>query len=83
MALSNQITDFLFAGGIGGLAAASAALKHFDLVTLVDRDDLRGRIGHETILQASRRSYAEVQVLQKVEGSCSLTHTLLTERHLF
>ena len=44
---------FFFAGGIGGLAAASAALRHFDKVTLVDQDDLRTQISSETMAEVS------------------------------
>ena len=45
------------AGGIGGLAVASVALKHFDSVTICDKDDLTGRkVLDESILEVNPRS---------------------------
>jgi hypothetical protein len=49
---TNLVVNSISLGGIGGLAAASAALRHFDQVTLVDKDDRAPKIAGETNPQA-------------------------------
>ncbi|KAL4522951.1 hypothetical protein Ndes2526A_g07675 [Nannochloris sp. 'desiccata'] len=53
--MSYHTSAIVIGGGIGGLAAASAALRHFDQVTLVDKDDLASKIASETILETKKR----------------------------
>ena len=47
-----RFTHRMYAGGVGGLAAAAAALKHFDKVTIIEKDDLvGGRISMESVIE--------------------------------
>jgi hypothetical protein len=54
MYAEKRMVTGMHAGGVGGLAAAAVLLRQkFDHVLLFDKDDLRTRVGSETVAEVS------------------------------